>query len=319
MELVCDGLAFPEGPVALEDGAILVTEIRGGTIARIDPDGSVTRIASTGGGPNGLAVGPEGLLYVCNNGGSLWTDTPDGLSVPGAALAIGRNQPPGYRGGSIQVVDVSSGEVRTLYTECDGNPLRAPNDLVFDRHGGFFFTDSGKRRDRDADFGGLYYARADGSSISELVFPLTLANGVGLSPAGDRVYVAETVSGRIWSWAVESPGRLKPGRGPGPEGGELLHATPDYQMIDSLAVEANGNICVATLFIGAITVISPDGEVLDIVKVNDDDPIITNICFGGPAMRTAFITSAGRGRLYRTDWPRPGWRSASRRRWMSGL
>src|SRR6202042_851685 len=81
MDLICDGLAFPEGPVALENGTILVTEIRGGTIARIDLDGSVTRIASTGGGPNGLAVGPEGLLYVCNNGGSLWTDTSDGLSV----------------------------------------------------------------------------------------------------------------------------------------------------------------------------------------------------------------------------------------------
>jgi gluconolactonase len=306
LDLICDGLAFPEGPVALTNGAILVTEIRGGTIARIDPDGSVTRIASTGGGPNGLAVGPDGLLYVCNNGGSLWTDTSDGLSIPGAALAIGRNQPPDYLGGSIQVVDVSNGEIRTLYRECGGNPLKAPNDLVFDRHGGFYFTDSGKRRDRDADFGGLYYARADGSRISEVVFPLTLANGVGLSPTGDRVYVAETVSGRIWSWAVESPGRLERGDGPGPHGGKLLHATPDYQMIDSLAVEANGNICVATLFVGAITVVSPAGAVVDVVKVNDDDPIITNICFGGPAMETAFITSAGRGRLYRTDWPRPG-------------
>lgn len=118
--------------------------------------------------------------------------------------------------------------------------------------------------------------------------------------------MAETVSGRIWSWAVTSPGTLTRGRGLGPHGGELLHATPGYQMIDSLAVEADGNICVATLFIGAITVISPAGAVVDVVPVNDDDPIITNICFGGPEMQTAFITSAGRGRLYRTDWPRLG-------------
>jgi gluconolactonase len=306
MELICDGLKFPEGPVVLDDGTIYVTELKGGTIARVDPDGTVTRIAETGGGPNGLAPGPDGLLYICNNGGSLWSQTPDGLDVPGLALALGRNQPPEYAGGSIQTLDPATGELRTLYTHCDGHTLKAPNDLVFDEHGGFYFTDSGKRRDRDADFGGLYYAANDGSRITELVFPLTLANGVGLSPDGASVYVAETVSGRIWRWPIDSPGVLKPGSGPGAAGGEVLHATPGYQMIDSLAVEAGGNICVATLFIGAITVVSPAGELVEVVTVADDDPIVTNICFAGPDLRTAYITSAGRGRLYKADWPREG-------------
>jgi gluconolactonase len=306
MELICDGLQFPEGPVALPDGTVLVTELRGGTIARVDPDGTVTRIAETGGGPNGMALGPDGLLYICNNGGLLWTDLPNGLTVPGAGLGVGPNQPPGYTNGSIQTLNPDTGELRTLYERCGDHPLKAPNDLVFDRHGGFYFTDSGKRRDREQDFGGLYYATADGSHVEELVFPLTLPNGVGLSPDEDRVYIAETISGRLWSWAIEAPGKLTRGGGLGAFGGDLLHARPDYQMLDSLGMEANGNVCVATLYAGTITVVSPAGEVVDTVPIADDDPIPTNICFGGPDHRTAFITSAGRGRLYTTDWPRPG-------------
>jgi gluconolactonase len=179
------------------------------------------------------------------------------LSVPGATLAIGRNQPPEYRGGSIQTVDVSSGELRKLYSACYGNPLRARNDLVFDRHGGFFFTDSGKRPDRDADFGGLYYAKADGSEISELVF-LDARQWAGPVACG-----RSGVSGRDRQWPNLVVGDRVPRGAQARQwtcscGCELLHAMPVYQVIDSLAVEANGNICVATRFVGAITV-SLDG------------------------------------------------------------
>jgi gluconolactonase len=308
MNILADGLNFTEGPVALDDGSVLVAEIRSGTIARVASDGTVRRIATTGGGPNGEAVGPEGKLYVCNNGGFTWSVLENGLVVPGAALARGGNQPPDYRGGSIQIVDIETGSVHDLYTECAGHQLKGPNDIVFDTHAGFYFTDSGKRRDRDMDYGGLYYAKADGSEIREIAYPLLLANGVGMSPEGDRVYVAETVTARVWWWEVETPGHLALGTGPGVGGAQLLCTLNDYELIDSFAVEAEGNLCLATLNRGAITVVSPAGRVIDVVDVADDDPIVTNICFGGDDLRTAYITSAGRGRVYRADWPRPGLR-----------
>lgn len=146
--------------------------------------------------------------------------------------------------------------------------------------------------------GGLYYAAPDGSHLEELVFPLTQALGVGLSPDGKRIYVAETGPGQVWSWEVESTGVL--GKA------ELLHGFGGHQPLDSLAVDSAGNVCVATLNTGAISVLSPDGELLDVVRPPVHDPYVTNICFGGPDLRTAYITASTDGLLYEVQWPRPG-------------
>jgi gluconolactonase len=295
MTLVTDGLNFPEGPVPLRDGRVVVVEIKTGTITAISPDGTKEVVATTGGGPNGAAIGPDGKLYVCNNGGFEWHDY-NGVLVPG-------EQPEEYIGGRIQRVDLDSGAVEDLYTECNGIGLRGPNDLVFDAHGGFWFTDHGKVRPREMDRGGLYYAKADGSQITEVVYPLASPNGVGLSPDGGVAYVAETHAGRLWSWDVESPGVLT---GPSATPDRLLYDFPGYQLLDSLAVDGEGNICVATLIAGAITVVSPAGELVAVHPVPEYDPLVTNICFGGADHRTAYITSSGLGRLYSMPWPNAG-------------
>ena len=300
MRTIATGLQFPEGPIAMPDGSVLLVEIRRGTLSRVSPDGRITVVAECGGGPNGAAIGPDGACYVCNNGGFEWHDM-SGIVVPG-------NQPADYIGGRIQRVDLATGKVTDLYTACDGRPLRGPNDLIFDRHGGFWFTDHGKMRERDRDRTGLFYARADGSLIREVVFPLESPNGVGLSPDGAKVYVAETFTGRVWSWDVVGPGELTTAMGFGPGGGQLLCGLPGFQLFDSLAVEGAGNICVATLVNGGITVIAPHGEVLEHVPTGD--PLTTNICFGGPDLRTAYVTCSGTGKLMVLEWPRPGLRLA---------
>ena len=293
---VTSGLQFPEGPIALPDGSVLVCEIRRGTLTRVAPDGKQTIVAKTGGGPNGAALGPDGHVYVCNNGGFEWHDV-GGLTVPG-------NQPADYSGGRIQRVDLGTGRVEDLYTECDGRPLRGPNDIVFDTTGGFWFTDHGKLRERDRDRTGVFYARADGSRIREVIFPLDGPNGIGLSPDERRLYVAETWTGRVWSFELEAPGEVVTAFGFGPGGGSLLVGLPGYQLFDSLAVDGDGNVCVATLVTGAITVIAPNGTVLE--QVSMPDPITTNVCFGGRDLRTAYVTLSGTGRLVAVDWPRPG-------------
>jgi len=291
---IASGLRFPEGPIAMPDGSVIVVEIERGTLTRVHEDGTLSVIAELGGGPNGAAIGPDGACYICNNGGFAWREF-DGLLFPG-------EQPDDYSGGRIERVDLATGEVTTLFTECDGNPLRGPNDIVFDATGNFWFTDHGKTRPRDRDRTGVYYAAADGSFIREAIFPLEAPNGIGLSPAEDRLYVAETPTGRLWAFELSGPGELAPG-GMG-VGRSMLAQIPDYHMFDSLAVDAAGNVCVATLITGGITIHSPDGTQAELVPM--PDILTTNICFGGDDLRTAYITLSTTGKLVRMPWPTAG-------------
>jgi len=296
MRVIASGLSFPEGPVAMADGSVVLVEIERQTVSRVHPDGRTEVIAHTGGGPNGLALGPDGMFYVCNNGGFAWRSEAGVLRPVGPATD--------YTGGRIERINPADGSVTMLYDRCGAHRLVGTNDLVFDRHGGFYFTDPGKSRARDRDLGGLYYARSDGTRIVEVAYPILSPNGVGLSPDGGTVYLAETETGRLWAFDLEAPGVARKLPFPSPHGGRLVAGMPGYQRFDSLAVAASGNICVATLMTGAITVIAPDGRVLR--QVMTGDPMTTNICFGGPGRRTAFITLGGHGKLVAMDWPEAG-------------
>ena len=300
-EIVAEELGFPEGPVAYADGSVVLGEIRTGLVSRIAPDGTKTVIADVGGGPNGLAVGPDGALYVCNDGGFAWTDF-SGMSVPVAFG--GATVPDDYTTGSIQRVDPESGDVKVLYDSCDGNRLNGPNDCVFDAAGGMWFTDFGKVHERTIDRGYVYYCQPDGSAITQVIGGIIQPNGIGLSPDGSTLYVVTTAGGHLYSWDITGPGEVTPGN-PFGHGGKLLGRGAPGSEFDSLAVEANGNIAVATLGHGAgVTVFSPSGEIVEHVPL--PDPITTNIVFGGPDMTTAWVTLSATGRLAKIAWPRPG-------------
>jgi gluconolactonase len=292
IRVIAEGLQFPEGPVALSDGTFLVVEIKRGTLSHVHLGGVIDVVAELGGGPNGAAIGPDGAVYVCNNGGFVWSDR-NGVLIP-MDLSTGASQPTNFEGGWIERVDLATGEARRLYAEVDGHRLCSPNDIVFDDNGGFWFTDLGKIRPRDVDRGGLYYAHADGSEVNEVAYGLWGPNGVGLSPAGDRVYVAESFSGRLMAWDIAEPGRVRERRG------FCVAATKGH--FDSLAVEADGTVVVAALSQG-LCVIQPDGT-HDYVSL--PDPMTTNVCFSGDDLRTAFATLSGTGRLVALDWPRNG-------------
>ncbi len=295
---VATGLQVPEGPVALADGSILVVEILGGCLTQIHPDGTKRRIADVGGGPNGAAIGPDGACYVCNNGGTAWIEH-GGLRVPIAEA------PPEARPGSIQRVDLDSGRVDTLYTDVDGHALRAPNDLVFDACGGFWFTDYGKVYGRSRDRGAVCYARADGSRIETVIAPLDSPNGIGLSPDGSSLYVAEMYTGQILRFQLESPGRIR--RTPetlAAVAGPVIGRAGASRYPDSLAVDSAGYVCVATAGLGGILVLAPDGASSEQLELSD--PLTSNICFGGPGLRTAYVTFGLSGRVVAFEWPRPG-------------
>lgn len=295
---ITDGLAFPEGPIAMPDGTVILVEMFGPRLTRVFPDGTKETIAEIDGGPNGAAIGPDGAVYLCNNGGCFTASEVMGLTLPGPF------DPARYIGGRIQRVDLRTGEVTDLYTECDGRPLRAPNDLVMDGHGGFWFTDHGIRDGaaRTSDMSSIHYAKVDGSEIHEVVFPVDSPNGIGLSPDGGRLYWAETHTGRVFQRTITTAGQLEPAAPL--DASIVLYGLPGYQLLDSLAVDGSGWVCVATLVNGGITAISPDGSQVEHYATGD--LITTNVCFGGEDLRTAYLTLSSTGRLVSMDWPRLG-------------
>jgi gluconolactonase len=284
VKLVTEGLCFPEGPIALADGSVLVVEIERGTLTRVHPDGRQQVVAECGGGPNGAAIGPDHAVYICNNGGR-W---------------------PNFAGGRIERVDLETGKVEVLYDNFDGRPLAGPNDLVFDRSGDFWFTVTGKFRDVDRDFGEIYHASPDGDHLVRAIERLDAPNGIGLSPDGGTLYFAESVTGRLYHRTITGRGEVVAAANNEPA--TLVCGLPGLHLFDSLAVDGEGNICVGTLVSGRITVIAPDGSSVRQYRLPPpfEDPMPTNLCFGGPDRRTAFLTLSETGRLVSCEWPVAG-------------
>lgn len=301
--VLASDLAFPEGPVAMADGSVLLVEVQGRSLTRVYPDGRKKRVAVMGGAPSGTAIGPDGRAYICNGGGFKFITDEVGMRVAGHTDE--------YVGGRIERVDLGTGAVETLYTHSDKAQLAGPNDLVFDRHGGFWFTDIGRVLERETIRGTVCYAKADGTLCREVLHGLWIPNGIGLSPDGSTLYVVETATARLWAWDVTGPGEVARKPWPSPNGGRFVSSAPSpqiYQNYDSLAVDGAGNICVATLVHGGITVFPPDGGPAEHVPLPDTST--TNICFGGPDLQTAYVTLSRSGRLVSFRWPRPGLRLA---------
>ena len=298
-KVIAKDLKFPEGPIFMNDGSIILVEIARGTLSKVNINGSVEVVADLGGGPNGAAIGPDGHCYVCNNGGFEWEVS---LGKKGMRPI---SQSKNYIGGSIQKVNLSTGQYSTLYTECNGVALKGPNDIVFDKNGNFWFTDLGKVRKRNMDRGAIYWAKSDGSENKEVIQPFMTPNGIGLSPDEQTLYVAETEGGKLYSYKIINEGQVEKITFPESiNGGKLLNIEGGIKRFDSLALEENGNICVATLINGGISVISPEGNLVEFVKF--DDPYITNICFGSQNLKTAYITASFEGLLLEVDWNRQG-------------
>lgn len=278
MVIVADGLGFPEGPVVMADGSVIVVELMAGRVTRCW-GGRKEVICEPGGGPNGAAIGPDGALWLCNSGGV-------GNTGPGSE-------------GRIERLDLATGRLERIYDACDGEPLEAPNDLAFDPEGRLWFTDLGTlhiegHRIKGKAFGGLYACEPNGSGITAIE-PGTLSyNGIGLSPDRRSFYVTDTFQARLYRYdAVVAP-----------QTAQYVGTAPGPVTLDSLAVTASGTICVATLTEGGITTFTPTGEAKRIAIPGESS--VTNIAFGGDDMRDAYITSSSTGRLVRVRWSEPG-------------
>jgi gluconolactonase len=243
----------------------------GKIITQISPDGRSRKWAETG-APNGHKVLADGTHLVCD-------------ASQHAVLhldADGKMLPPASK-------------------ECDGQPLRGPNDLTLDPKGGFYFTDPGESSDKNP-IGTVHYVDPQGKThlvAKGLAFP----NGIVLRPDGKTLLVGESKHNRILSYPVLEPGKVGEMKVfanlPNKQGDQI-----DNQP-DGMCLDADGNLYVAHYGMHQVQVLSPEGELLR--RYPGGTLTTSNVAFGGTNMDQLYVTGAlgeergSKGALFRLD------------------
>jgi gluconolactonase len=271
------GLRFPEGPVVLPDGSWLVVEMQAeaGCVTRVSRDGETRQVIARTGRPNGLAIDRKGFVWIAESARS-----------------------------ALLQMDLA-GNVETVATACDGQSFLWPNDLCFGPDGALYMTDSGVRvRDfkvgngHRADYksvlldGRIYRIDPGTGDVRQLDESMGFANGIAFD-AYDNLYVSETMSGMVYRYTRGGDGELGPRTYFG-------NSNPDctatgYQGPDGMAFDQDGRLYVAVFGRGRLTVMDPDGAIVEHIATNGQKP--TNVAFGLPGDKRIYVTENEFGAL----------------------
>jgi len=259
---------FTEGPVFDSAGNIYFSNRT--SILKLAPDGQLsTWLHDPGAGFNGHKILPDGTHLIC-------------AAKRSAVLRYSQDARP----------------LGAASTECEGKPLRAPNDITLDPRGGFWFTDPGGSR--EAPIGTVHYVGIDG--VTRLAAGgMRVPNGLVLTHDNKFLYVSETVPNRILRFPVVAPGKLGPMEIFATLPSRVGHAAEP----DGLTLDKSGNLYVAHLGTGSVRVFNPQGRLIRTHPAGVYDA--SNLVFGGPGYNQLFITgstghrSTTPGRLMRLD------------------
>lgn len=266
-KVLVDPIGLTEGP-AWTGSHLLFTNIPNSRVMRYDPATGRLDVARTGTNEaNGLNFDREGRLYACEGGGR----------------RIVRYEP--------------DGGVTVICDNFEGRRLNSPNDLAIDRLGRIWFTDPryGERRDdMELDHESVYRLdpQPDGSwRTQRMTFDTTAPNGLLVTPDAATLYVAQSKYGEgqkreLRAYPILDNGSLGDY--------QVLHNFYPHRGIDGMCLDQDGNIVATAGWElsgpgGMIYVFAPNGRVLETHPVPVDRP--TNCTFGGPDLRTLFVTS----------------------------
>lgn len=245
--ILASGLRFPEGPAVLGDGAVMVAEMKGEAISRVDADGTVAVLGDCGGAPNGSAAGAAGEYYVANNGG---------LSAEGTGYWYAPRQIEGC----VQRVD-ADGTVTTVGGTLPGPAPHRPNDLCFGPDGTLYVTDSANWEDlRNINPGHVVAIGPDGGQRHAVEVP-AMPNGVAIAPDG-RLFVTQSLTRKILAFELAADG----GFGEQPT---TFARVPGGSMPDGFCFAADGTLYACGSFGHVIFVYSPDGELAGTIETGE--------------------------------------------------
>jgi len=268
-ESVANGLQFPEGTIFVGDSLYFVDYAQSSVLRLV---GGKTEVVwhQPGCGANGLLASAAGLLVAC------------------------------FDSGALVAISMTGETISTIHQDDRGDAFIAPNDFAADRRGGIYFSASGST----GNPGKVFYLGAD-RVAKEVASGIQFANGIGLSPDGTTLYVAESATGRILAFAIKPDQTLGPERdfirfGEGDAGRTTV--TPD-----SLRVDMDGNLFVALYNGGGVAVVSPTGAL--IAQVNVPAAHHTNLAIS-PDGKSLYVTAIDenpgasyRGRIVRIANP----------------
>lgn len=275
IEIVGEGFAGTEGPVALPDGSLLFTENRAARVTRIGIDGSVGVFLTNPAGPNALALNAQGSVVAVLT------------AQPGVAVIY----PPE--------------RAATLVDQADGKPLNRPNDLVIDRKGGVYFTDPGGRPKpgRPAAVTAVYYL-SPSKQLRLIEHTVGLPNGIQLSPDEKVLYLADTTGEYVFAYDVTADGGVGQRRNFA-QLARPANASSTAAGADGLAVDADGRLYVATAV--GVQIFSPAGRSLGVIELPKRPQ---NLAFAGKNKRDLFVV--GQGTVYRIHTRTQGVRSRAK-------
>ncbi len=249
------GFQFTEGPAADATGVVYFTDIPNERIHRIGTEGKLTTVREKSNHANGLMVNGAGELVACEMDGQVAAYSADGKSR------------------------------RILADKFNGKRFNAPNDVVADSAGGYYFTDPDYSAPKPLPQGvrSFYYLAADGKVTRLAAKDLPNPNGIILSPDEKTLYVIPSQSAKMLAFAVEGPGKLGEGRlfcelkqadGKKDSGG------------DGLTVDQKGNLYITSEL--GLQVFDPAGKLLGVIAIPEQP---ANVTFGGKDFKTLYVTA----------------------------
>ncbi len=262
----------------------------------------LTEVGSFTTGVEGPACDANGNVYAVNfaTRQTIGRVSPDGksevfLTLPGASVGNGIRF---GRGGVMYVADYVGHnilridfETRAISVHTHAPEMNQPNDIAITSDGTIYASDPNWKKKT----GQIWRVSVDGT-VRRVATDMGTTNGIEVSPDGKTLYVNESIQRNVWAFAISADGAIMHKR--------LIKQFADHGL-DGMRCDVDGNLYITRHGKGTVVKMSPQGEVLREIAVLGTSP--TNICFGGPDGRTAYVTEAEQRRIVQFRIDRPGW------------